>query len=280
MEIYFFCFNFTIFSFLGFSFFERNIDFGNRIKLFFQIIFFSILFYLFFKNSDFFGLELIALKKSFFNIKYLIVLFLFAILFYFFLNKENSTLFKILYVPSSIYIFFYLFGVEEFFFTEKIESLQLLKTQNLFIGFFSFLLILIPSRSIRFLVFTLTLFLLYYLISEQKKINFSEIHQTYIPNEFWKDQAFLVEEENGIYILKQNEKDDQYFKFSIKQIPLENPNIKKLAEYYISNFEFPILIREENFLIIYELKRSFKTENFKVVLNLNSNQKKIDGPIF
>lgn len=280
MEIYFFCFNFTLFSLLGYSFFQRKIDFGNLVKFLIQIVVFSTLFYLFFKNSDFFGLELISLKKQFFNFRYLLVLFLFSILFYFFLNKENSILFKTFYLFSSIYFFFYLFGVEEFGFSNSIESLKLLKTQNLFIGFFSLILILIPSRSIRFLSSFFILFLLFFIISEQKKNNFGEIHQVYLPNEFWRDESFLVEEENGIYILKQKDKDDQYFKFSIKSIPIENIQLKEQALFYVSNFEFPVLIEENNFLIIYELKRSFKNENFKVILDIHTNKKKLEGPIF
>lgn len=280
MEFYFFCFNFSLFSSLFYSFFEKN-RLQFNLKFFIQVLLFSILFYFICKYSSSFGIELYDLKRKIFNYNYLFIFGIFFSLSYFFLNKENSILFKISLTSISFYTFFYFFGMEELkILDQNFESLHLLKAQNFLIGSVSFVLIMLPSRSFRFLLCILILSFLIYTVSEKKRANFNEVHQTYIPFEFWNDEQYLIEEENGVYVQKEKDKDDVYFRFTFKLIPKENLELKQKILYYISNFEFPILIKEDGFLILYELKRSFKNENQKVIFDLNTNSTKLEGPLF
>ncbi len=302
LEAISFSFNLGIFTCLCWNLFsfqnKRLIDKLKKVPLFLG---FSLFFYLVFYLSSRFDTNLFECKSIYFN-GYTILIGLIAISSILFISKRpldfHAPVLSIFIAP---YIFFLLFGLEEISFWEKtISSYSLLKTQNPMIGLVCLFLLLIKPVKIQIPAFFLFIGILFYQINPLKEFPFPEIktlHYKYIPHEFFlKENAYLFEENSGIYTEKKEAEDDKLYKFTMKPIKKINLPLKQNLQYLISSFEFPILLTEGDTITVLELSRSYNHSVFKVIFHIQQEIKqveviggksgfdtatvKIEGPIF
>ncbi len=302
LEAISFSFNLGIFACLFWNIFTfqdiRLIDKLKKLPIFFG---FSLLFYSLFYFSSLFDTKLFECKSIYFN-GYSILVQLIMISSILFISKKSLEFHApILSIIISPYIFFLLFGFEEFSFWENnFSSYSLLKTQNPMIGICSLPLLFIKPIKIQIPVLLICVGLLFYYIYPLKNFPFPEIrtlHYKYIPHEFFlKENAYLFEENSGIYTEKKEAEDDKLYKFTMKPIKKINLPLKQNLQYLISSFEFPIILTEADTITVLELARTYNHSVFKVIFQIQQETKhieviggktgldtatvKIEGPIF
>ena len=267
-------------SFESLSFKEKQ----QNISVFFL---FSIFFY-----SSFYLHSLVELY--FFSYKYiifshyslLVIVLICFLLFVFFTNKTKSILFisSLLFSPL---LFFLIFGSEDFtFFDYSFKGLNLLKPQNPILTLIFSLLLLPRDTKVRWFSFLLIVTILKtysnHKALELKKFQNNSLYSKYSPPEFFFSNDFLLsEEEEGIYsYIRSTEVEDPIYKFTLKplrHLPLrERQPIQDL----IVNFEFPIVIKEDNIIFIYDLYRTYRGRIFKVSFDIKRGEIKVEGPLF
>ena len=284
LEFIYFTLNLSLFITVFYSLLNFKFDFGKKFSSFLFFSFYSTIFYLSFYYSHLYDLEIFKLKEYFFNfLTTLIILILF--LFSTFLKKGIQTrISKILFSFLITLVFFYFFGIEDFFWKEqKIQTVSLLKTQNILIGISSLLILLIPYTKIQILPCVLSISSLFYFVyPNQKDIDMEEnIYQKYIPNEsFFGNDYFIFEEERGVYRERKNGSDDIYYKFNLFPLKEFSPEIKEKAQFYIASFHFPVILYEEDRIVIHELARSFRGKNFQIIIQRSNTKINYEGPIF
>lgn len=271
-----FSFNLGVFTCLFWNFFsfqdKKLVEKLKRLPLF---IAFGFLFYSIFYISTLFSTRFFELKSIYFN-AYTILFFLLAVSLLLYLAKSFSLAASLASLLIAPYIFFLLFGFEEFTFSEnKIYSYSLLKTQNPMIGLISLCLILIKPVKIQIPLFAIAVGYLFYIILPLKEFPYPEIkilHYKYIPYEFFmEEKSYLFEENSGIYTEKKEGVDDKLYKFSMKSLKKINLPLRQTIQYLISSFDFPILLSDENSITLIEMSRSYNDTFFKVVFHINKN---------
>ena len=121
---------------------------------------------------------------------------------------------------------------------------------------------------------------MFYYLYPLKNFPYPEIrtlHHRYIPHEFFlTENSYLFEENSGIYTEKKQNEDDVLYKLTWKPIKKINLPLRQTIQSIASNFEFPLLITEDNKIILLELSRSYNGNFFKVVFNLEQESKEIE----
>jgi hypothetical protein len=267
-------------SFERLSFKEKQ----QNISVFFL---FSTFFY-----SSFYLHSLIELY--FFSYKYyifshyslLVIILICFLLFVVFTEKTKSILFisSLLFSPL---LFFLIFGSEDFtFFDYSFKGFNLLKPQNPILTLIFSLLLLPRDSKVKWFLFLLVITLLKtysnHKIAEFKKFQNNSIYSKYSPSEFFlNDDYLLCEEEEGIYsYIRSTEIDEPIYKFTLKplrHLPLKD---RQPIQDLIVNFEFPIVIKEENTIYIYDLYRTYRGRTLKVSYDFKKEEIKVEGPLF
>jgi hypothetical protein len=282
LEAISFSFNLGIFTCLFWNLFsfqnKRLIDKLKKIPVFLG---FSLSFYSLFYLSSRFDTKLFQFKVIYFNGYTILSLFVLIGVVIYVSKKSFDFYAPLLSILLSPYIFFLLFGFEEITFGEiKIISYSLLKTQNPMIGLSCLLLLFIKPIKIQIPALILSIGFLFYQINPLKEFPFPEIktlHYKYIPHEiFLKENAYLFEENSGIYTEKKEAEDDKLYKFTMKPIKKINLPLKQDLQYLISSFEFPILIAEGDTITVLELFRSYNHSVFKVIFHIQQPNKQIE----
>lgn len=285
LEAISFSFNLGLFACLIWSICTfQNIRLVEKIKKIPLFLGFAFLFYSVFYISSLFDTKYFELKSIYLN-GYFIFLQLILISCSVFFSKRSLDFHApILSIILSPYIFFLLFGIEEFSFWEnKISSYSLLKTQNPIIGISCLPLLFIKPIRIQVPMFFILIGILFYTINPLKEFPFTEVktlHYKYIPHEFFlKDNSYLFEENSGIYTEKKEGEDDKLYKFTMKPIKKIKLPLKQDLQSLISNFEFPIILTEGDTITILELARSYNHTVFKVIFQIKheSNQIEVIG---
>lgn len=284
LEFIYFTLNLSLFITVFYSLLNFNFDFEKKLSSFLFFSFYSTIFYFVFHYSYLYDLEIFKLKEYFFNFLATMI-FLILFLFSTFLKKGiQARISKILFSLLITQVFFYFFGIEDFFWKEeKIPTLSLLKTQNIVIGISSLLILLIPNTKIQILSCLIILFnLFYFIFPNQKNMDLEEnIYQKYIPNEsFFGNDYFIFEEERGVYKIQKNQSDDVYYKLNLTPLKDFPPPIKQKAQFYIASFHFPVILYEEDRIVIHEIARSFRGNNFQIIIQRSNAKINYEGPIF
>lgn len=281
LEAISFSFNLGIFTALIWNFFsfqdKRLVD---KIKTLPIFIAFGILFYSIFYISTFFSIRFFELKSLYFN-GYTLLIALFAISLNLYLSRALASTAWIASILIAPYLFFLFFGFEEFsFFETKIQSYSLLKTQNPMIGLTCIILYLIKPVKVQIPIFLIAIGYLFYYITPFKEFPYTEIktlHSKYIPHEFFlQEKSYLFEENSGIYTEKKENEDDKLYKFTMRPLKKINLPLRQTIQFLISNFEFPILLSDENSITLIEMARSYNDTFFKVVFYTQKKSSEIE----
>jgi hypothetical protein len=282
LEAISFSFNLGLFACLVWSIFTfQNIRLVEKIKKIPIFLGFAFLFYSIFYFSSLFDTKLFDFKTVYFN-GYTILFQLIVISCLLFISKRSLDFHApILSIFISPYIFFLLFGMEEFSFWEnKFSSYSLLKTQNPIIGLSCLPVLFIKPIKVQVPMLLLSIGILFYYINPLKEFPFSEVknlHYKYIPHEFFlKDNSYLFEENSGIYTEKKEDEDDKLYKFTMKPIKKINLPLKQDLQYLISSFEFPIILAEGETITILELARNYNHTVFKVIFHIKHDANQIE----
>lgn len=302
LEAFSFSFNLSLFTCLLWSILTfQNIRLLEKIKKFPIFALFSILFYATFYLSSFFHTKIFEFKLIYFN-GYTILAQILMLGIILFISKRNFSFHTpIISIVLAPYLFFLLFGLEEFSFYENIfPSYSLLKTQNPMIGFICLFLLVIKPNKIQIPLVAIAIGLLFYYVFPRKEFPYPEIkilHYRYIPHEFFlREDFYLFEENSGIYTEKKLDSDDVLYKFTMKPLKKVNLPLRQDIQSLISMFEFPILLVEDNAIILLDLSRKYSGAIFKITFPLQSQPGeieiignetgpdghgvKIEGPIF
>ncbi|MBP7281431.1 MAG: hypothetical protein KBA66_07645 [Leptospiraceae bacterium] len=277
-----FSINLSIFSCLFWSIVTfQNIRLIEKIKKFPLFIFFSILFYATFYLSSFSHTKFFEFKSIYFSWYTILIQIVFLISVLVFSKKPFLIHAPLLSVVLSPYFFFLVFGFETFHLWEDdFPSYSLLKAQNPIIGTVGLFLLFIKPNKIQIPAFLLTIGILFYYLYPLKNFPYPEIrtlHHRYIPHEFFlTENSYLFEENSGIYTEKKQNEDDVLYKLTWKPIKKINLPLRQTIQSIASNFEFPLLITEDNKIILLELSRSYNGNFFKVVFNLEQESKEIE----
>lgn len=226
-------------------------------------------------------------KHLFFSHWYLLFLLIFGSGI-FFLVKKNLSLFWQIFVPLlSFALFFLCFGQEKFqFFSWKFGSLGFLKSQNPILWMIGFPLFWIPYYKIRIPIFLILGIGLVVHTGNKKEKLMEKLEESrfyrYIPAEsFFSGNAILREEEMGVYhFIRPVEVEEPIYKFTMKPLRKLVLSERRLIQEIVDRFEFPILIKRDNQVFIYELSRSFKGSTLQVIYSIDTGHVKLEGPLF
>jgi hypothetical protein len=227
------------------------------------------------------------LKTYFFDLRVPFFLMILSLTLSFFSKNRGKSLPFLISLFLSPYIFFYLFGIERFFlFSNQISGLQLLKAQNPFLTILFSLLLLVQDLKWRWFLCLLILSLLGTYVNNRKNVlqNLSPpyIYSKYVPSEFFlSDDYLLIEEERGIYShTREIEREEPIYRFTMK--PLKNLSQKERfpIQSIVTHMEFPIILKEDSIIYIYDLHRTYRETPLKVVYDLKNGRLKIEGSLF
>jgi hypothetical protein len=281
LEIFSISINLALFCCLIYKTLAKIKELKAIFSLFWFYLTLSFLFYLFFYFNRF---DLYKYKEYFFHyISFLGALTLFLISLGL-PRKIKTNLAKLSLGILSIQIYFVFFGMEEFvWFDKHLKSFKLLKSQNPVLAIVFFLLLLPRSSYLSIGVFLFFLGGLFYFYYDKQFTILEEpnVYQTYIPCEFFfTDDHYIKEESYGVYVENVNKNEEQYYKFHIHLAKEMNMKYKQKFFYYISHFEFPILLKTEEELILLDISRTLYGEKRKISFRLNTEKITLEGPIF
>ncbi len=248
---------------------------------------FSTFFYSSFYLNSLIDLNLFTYKYYIFShFSLLVVSSICFLLFVFFPDKTNPILFisSLLFSPL---LFFYFFGLEEFtFFDYSFKGLNLLRPQNPLLTLIFSILLLPRDLKIKWFLFLSILIMLKtyfnYKVVELRKSIQNSVYSSYSPASFFLSGDFLLnEEEDGIYSYTRIlEIDEPIFKFTLKALRYLPIKDRQPIQDLISRFEFPLVIKEENTIYIFDLYRIYQGKTLKVSYDLKREDIKIEGPLF
>lgn len=228
-----------------------------------------------------------SLRNFFFSEKVLILFGLFFLLtFLLDFNRKNLAL---LNTPLlAWFLFFLIFGREFFYFGNwKLESLNLFQAQNPILFCLFFPLIFLPNRIFAIVLFTGILIssgIYYYYDKEKlaKKQSKPYIYSKYSSSEFFLSGSFiLLEEERGVYeFIRKENVSESIYKFTMKPLRYLNIYERQLAQSLIEEFFFPIILRENDKIVIYEMFRIYKGNLLRIEIDRFSLDGEIKGPKF
>ena len=112
--------------------------------------------------------------------------------------------------------------------------------------------------------------------------NAESVHFRLIPFEYFlKGHSLFIEESSGVYTHKIDAQEDEVlYKFTMRPVKNIKPALRQNIQKIVSKLEFPIVLKEENVITILELSRTYRGETFRVVLNLETETWKLEGPLF
>jgi hypothetical protein len=206
----------------------------------------------------------------------------------FFLVRKSIVPFWMYISPFlSFFIFFIFFGMETFhFFGKEFGSLSFLKAQNPLIGISFIGLYWIPFWKIRLPLFFVFLIAIG-VYTERLKSELLEklddpFHYRYLPPErFFSGHALLQEELHGVYhFLRPIELEEPIYKFTMKPLRKLAWKDRLFIQETVNHLEFPILIKEEGIVSIYEMSRSFQGNTFRAMYIIETGEARIEGPLF
>ena len=281
LEIFSISINLALFCCLVYKTLAKIKELKSIFSLFWFYLILCFSFYLFFFLNRF---DLYKYKEYFFHyISFLCLLTLF-LLSLGLPKRIHTNLAKLSLGILSIQIYFVFFGIEEFIWFDKhIKSFKLLKSQNPILGVVFFLLLFPRSSYLSIGIFVFFLGSLFYFYYNKQFIKLEEpnLYQSYIPCEFFlNDDHFIKEESYGVYVENSNKNEEQYFKFHIHLAKEINMKYKQKFFYHLSHFEFPILLKTEEELILIDISKSLYGEKRKISFNLNNEKIILEGPIF
>lgn len=265
----------------------KSIKLSEKIPKIILFLIFGSLFYLVFFINSYIESQFFALKEYFFNLLILsgILSFLAVIMIVFRLSYKAIILIMSFFLGP--YLFFLLFGVEDFHLVgDKLQGLSLLKTQNPIIFLVCLFILVLKWNKIQIPLFLGSLLFLYLQVKplQDKALaeNAENVHFRLIPFEsFLKGHSLFIEESSGIYTHKIDAQEDEIlYKFTMRPVKNIKPVLRQNIQKIVSKLEFPIVLKEENVITILELSRTYRGETFRVVLNLETENWKLEGPLF
>lgn len=265
----------------------KSIKLSEKIPKIILFLIFGSLFYLVFFINSYIESQFFALKEYFFNLLILsgILSFLAVIMIVFRLSYKAIILIMSFFLGP--YLFFLLFGVEDFQLVgDKLQGLSLLKTQNPIIFLVCLFILVLKWNKIQIPLFLGSLLFLYLQVKplQDKALaeNAENVHFRLIPFEsFLKGHSLFIEESSGIYTHKIDAQEDEIlYKFTMRPVKNIKPVLRQNIQKIVSKLEFPIVLKEENVITILELSRTYRGETFRVVLNLETENWKLEGPLF
>jgi hypothetical protein len=228
-----------------------------------------------------------SLKKSFFDTNYLGLYLLISIFLSYISKDRKGSLHFLSCLLLSPFVFFLFFGQEKFsLLSNSFNGLQLLKSQNPLLTIIFSLLLLLRDFKIRWFLCILIVSLLGSYVNKRKsvlhKISPPSIYSKYIPSEFFfTDDYLLIEEEEGVYShTREVEIEEPIYRFTMKPLRYLTKKERQDIQRIIADMEFPIVLKEESRIYIYELYRSYRGSIFKVIYNIESGEGKIEGSLF
>ena len=271
---------FDLFSFKGSTLEEKY----RNLSVFF--LFNSFLYASFYFHSmiDFY---FFSLKKSFFDTNYFGLFFFISIILSYISKDRKGSFHFLCSLFLSPFVFFLFFGQEKYsLFAISFNGLQLLKSQNPLLTIIFSLLLLLRDFKIRWFLCVLIVSILGSYVNNRKsvlhKISPPSIYSRYIPSEFFfTDDYLLIEEEEGVYShTREEEIEEPIYRFTMKPLRFLTKKERQDIQRIIANMEFPIVLKEESTIYIYELFRSYRGSIFKVVYNTKNGEVKIEGSLF
>ena len=287
-ELFFIILHLTLFSqIINDLFTPEALSFETKKQNLLLFLLYSCLFYFSFLFHSALEIPFFTLKKLFFSFWTPCVAILLSLVSLFFTGNNLKKIGFILSLTLSPFLFFLVFGIEKFFFPSfNFNGLQLLKAQNPLIGLFLCFLLILKEKKYQWFFFILiitgigsynnhrTAFL--------KKSNPTAHYHIYSPSEFFFEGDYLLsEEENGIYSYSREvEIEEPIFRFTLK--PLRNLHRKdrQFTQELISTLDFPILLKEENQITLYDLFRTYRGVCMKLKIGVGGGILSIEGPIF
>ncbi|MCX7999229.1 MAG: hypothetical protein N3A69_09820 [Leptospiraceae bacterium] len=185
-------------------------------------------------------------------------------------------------------LFFLLFGRESFEVgTLKIKSINLFQAQNPILSCLFFFLLFIPKRITTIIIFSgiLIFQLSYYYYDKvrlEKQLPESFIYYRYSAPEFFLSGSFIIfETERGIYeFLNKENVSEPIYKFTMKPLRYLNIYERLFVQRLVEEFEFPIVLRENDNIVVYEMFKSYKGNLFRVEIDRFTLEGKVMGPKF
>ena len=228
-----------------------------------------------------------TLKKSFFDTNYLGLILLITILLSYTSKDRKGSFHFLCSLFLSPFLFFLFFGQEKYsLFSFSFYGLQLLKSQNPLLTIIFSLLLLLRDIKIRWFLCILIVSIFGSYVNNRKavlhKISPLSIYSRYIPSEFFfTDDYLLIEEEEGVYShTREEEIEEPIYRFTMKPLRFLTKRERQDIQRIIANMEFPIVLKEESTIYIYELYRSYRGSIFKVIYNTKNGEVKIEGSLF
>lgn len=227
------------------------------------------------------------LKKFFFSEKILLIFILCFLLLFIFPKKKDFI--WILVLPSiTWFLFFLFFGRENFrILNIKVSSLNLFQAHNpiLFCSFFPLMFLSKRIWIITLFILTIGIQFIYCLYDRKNletKLPSFFIYYKYSSPEFFLSNSFiLVEGERGIYeFIRKENISEPIYKFTMKPLRYHTIYERQYAQWLVQEFEFPIVLRENDIIVVYELFKSYRGNSFRVEINRFSLKGKIKGAKF
>jgi hypothetical protein len=256
-------------------------------RILFFLFYFGV-FYLFFHLQTVSISLFFDLKKFFFGNIYICISFI-VLAIGFFTNSNQKQFYR--YAISLMwgpYLFFLLFGEENYTFLNfEFNGLHLLKAQNPIIFLAISLLLYLHNYKAQLSIGALFIIMNIGLNQLDIKqldslVESNIVHKKYIPAEFfWEGTALLIEEEMGIYSFVRNHpKEEPIYKFTMKPLRYLKLDERLFAQYWVDKFEYPIVLKNEETISIYELSKSYSGSYFKIEYNYKTGEKWMKGPMF
>ncbi len=287
-EAFFITLHLTLFSQLVYDLFSPK---GSTLEEKYRNLSVFFLFNCFFYTSFYFHslieFYFFSLKKSFFDTNYLGLVLIIAILFTYTSKNKKGSFHFLSSLFLSPFLFFLFFGQEKYsLFSIPFYGLQLLKSQNPLLTIILSLLLLLRDLKIRWFLCILIVSIFGSYVNNLnvvlQKISPPSIYSRYIPSEFFfTDDYLLIEEEEGVYShTREEEIEEPIYRFTMKPLRFLTRKERQDIQRIIANMEFPIVLKEESIIYIYELYRSYRGSVFKVIYNTKSGEVKIEGSLF
>ncbi len=287
-EAFFIPLHLTLFSQLVYDLLSiQNHSLEEKYKNLTVFFLFNSFLYASFYLHSLLDLYFFSLKTFFFDLRVPLSLLLSTLLLSFFTKNNRKSIPFLISLFLSPFLFFFLFGIERFtFFSNQIFGLQLLKAQNPFLTILFSLLLLLQDLKWRWFLSLLILSLMGTYVKNRKSVlrNLSppHVYSKYVPSEFFfSDDFLLIEEERGVYShTREEEREEPIYRFTMK--PLKDLSQKERLPIHIilSYMEFPIILKEDTVVYIYDLHRTYRETPFKVIYDLKSGGLKIEGCLF
>ncbi|MCB1141161.1 MAG: hypothetical protein H7A24_01800 [Leptospiraceae bacterium] len=184
-------------------------------------------------------------------------------------------------------IFFLFFGIEKFtYWNWEFFGFSLLKSQNPLIFIPLMVIFIIPDWKIQLGIFVFFFFVLFGVITSDKSFLSEKpekvIYSKYIPPEFfWEGSSLLVEEDLGVYQhFRKKPIEEPILKFTMKPLRKLSLQERIKVQKWVSQFEFPIVLKDEEKITVFDVFRSYQGVVFQIEYNYKTGDTVIKGPIF